>query len=79
MHYVLAVGMVGNWIILADPSWGRRIQPLDALVNEQGFSGVTLVPIPPENLIFTAKEKQSETLSWAESRLATLNSLRRKL
>ena len=79
MHYVLAVGMVGDWIILADPSWGRRIQPLDALVNEQGFSGVTLLPIPPQNLIFTAKEQQSETLSWAESRLVTLNSLRRKL
>ncbi len=79
MHYVLAVGMVGDWIILADPSWGRRIQPLDALVNEQGFSGVTLVPVTSENLIFTAKEKQNETLSRAESRLATLNSLRRKL
>lgn len=79
MHYVLAVGMVGHWIILADPSWGRRIQPLDALVNEQDFSGVTLVPVPSENLIFTAKEQQNETLSRAESRLATLNSLRKKL
>ena len=79
MHYVLAVGMVGDWVILADPSWGRRIQPLRALVNEQGFSGVTLVPLPPENLISTAKEQQSETLRWAEFRLARLNSLRRKL
>lgn len=79
MHYVLAVGMVGDWVILADPSWGRRIQPLGALVNEQGFSGVTLVPLPPENLISTAKEQQSETLRWAEFRLARLNSLRRKL
>lgn len=79
MHYVLAVGMVGDWVILADPSWGRRIQPLGALVNEQGFSGVTLVPLPPENLISTAKEQQSETLRWAEFRLARLNSLSRKL
>lgn len=79
MHYVLAVGIVGDWVILADPSWGRRIQPLGALVNEQGFSGVTLVPLPPENLISTAKEQQSETLRWAEFRLARLNSLRRKL
>jgi predicted double-glycine peptidase len=79
MHYVLGVGMVGDWVILADPSWGRRIQPLGALVNEQGFSGVTLVPLPPENLISTAKEQQSETLRWAEFRLARLNSLRRKL
>lgn len=79
MHYVLAVGLVGEWVILADPSWGRRVQPLGALVNEQGFSGVTLVPLPPENLIPTAKEQQSETLRWAEFRLARLNSLRRKL
>jgi predicted double-glycine peptidase len=79
MHYVLAVGLVGDWVILADPSWGRRVQPLGALVNEQGFSGVTLVPLPPENLISTAKEQQSETLRWAEFRLARLNSLRRKL
>ena len=79
MHYVLAVGMVGDWVILGDPSWGRRVQPLRALVNEQGFSGVTLVPLPPENLMSTAKEQQSETLRWAELRLARLNSLRRKL
>lgn len=79
MHYVLAVGMVGDWVILADPSWGRRIQPLGALVNEQGFSGVTLVPLPPENLISTAKEQQSETLRWAELRLVRLNLLKRKL
>ena len=78
MHYVLAVGTVGDWIILADPSWGRRIQPITALIEEQGFSGVTLVPLPPENFVTTATEQQRETLRWAESRLARLGSMRRR-
>lgn len=73
MHYVLAVGTVGDWVVLADPSWGRRVQLLSALLEEQGFSGVTLVPLPPEGFISTARKEQSETLTWAESRLARLN------
>lgn len=73
MHYVLAVGTVGDWVVLADPSWGRRVQPLSALLEEQGFSGVTLVPLPPESFISTAREEQKETLTWAESRLVRLN------
>ena len=67
------MGTLGDWVVLADPSWGRRVQLLSALLEEQGFSGVTLVPLPPESLISTAKEEQRETLTWAESRLVRLN------
>lgn len=47
-HFVVAVGMVRDQVVLADPSWGNRILPLEGLLSEKGFSGVTLVPIPSE-------------------------------
>jgi len=78
-HFVVAVGMVGDEIVLADPSWGRSIIPFTALVNERGYSGVVLVPIPPLELAQRAQEKQKEILEWAAFRLAALARLREEL
>ncbi|MBC7099145.1 peptidase C39 bacteriocin processing [Candidatus Bipolaricaulota bacterium] len=78
-HFVVAVGMVGDEIVLADPSWGRSIIPFTALVNERGYSGVVLVPIPPLELAQRAQEKQKEILEWAAFRLAALARLREAL
>ncbi|RIH81504.1 NHLM bacteriocin system ABC transporter, peptidase/ATP-binding protein [Meiothermus luteus] len=77
-HYVVAVGLVrGNWV-LADPSWGRRILPWEALLREKGFSGVTLVPLPGEAQLAGVKERQREALRWAEGRLRALEGLGRR-
>lgn len=78
-HFVVAVGMVGDQIVLADPSWGQSIIPFLALVKERGYSEVVLVPIPPLELAQRAPEKQKEILEWAAFRLATLARLREAL
>jgi len=79
LHYVLAIGMVKDRVILADPSFGRRILPMSTLVEEKGFNGVTLVPIPPPTLVSYIREQQSKTLRWAENRLERLSTLRQRL
>lgn len=47
-HYVVAVGMVGDYALIADPSWGRRIEQWTQFASDKNFSGVTLVPLPTE-------------------------------
>ena len=78
-HFVVAVGMVGDQIVLADPSWGRSIIPFSALVEERGYSEVVLVPIPPPELIPRVRSNQQATLSWAQGRLSALTRLREEL
>jgi predicted double-glycine peptidase len=56
-HFVVAVGMVGDHVVLADPSWGRSIIPFWALAKERGYSEVVLVPIPAPELASRAKER----------------------
>ncbi|MGB9861638.1 MAG: C39 family peptidase [Candidatus Bipolaricaulaceae bacterium] len=75
-HFVVAIGFVGDHIVLADPSWGRRIVPFTAFVKEHGYSEVVLVPIPPPELFPTAWERQKATLEWARNRVSTLANLR---
>ncbi|OUM99846.1 MAG: hypothetical protein BAA04_03015 [Firmicutes bacterium ZCTH02-B6] len=71
-HYVVAVGLVGDWVLLADPSWGRRLVRWDELAEEKGYSGVALVPLPQTELAARARALQEEALSWAAGRLAQL-------
>jgi len=72
LHYVLAVGMVGDWVVIADPSWGRKIIHLNDLINEKGFEGVTLIPLTPRTLLSQVKQEQNNTLDWAKNRLYRL-------
>jgi predicted double-glycine peptidase len=51
LHYVVAIGIIGNWVLIADPSWGRKIIHLNDLINDKGFEGVTLIPLTPRNLL----------------------------
>lgn len=72
LHYVLAVGMVGDWVVIADPSWGRKIIHVKDLINDKGFEGVTLIPLTPRTLLSQVKQKQNNTLDWAKNRLQRL-------
>ncbi|MTJ48912.1 C39 family peptidase [Dolichospermum sp. UHCC 0259] len=72
LHYVLAVGMVGDWVVIADPSWGRKIIHLNDLINDKGFEGVTLIPLTHRTLLSQVKQEQNNTLSWAKNRLHRL-------
>ena len=75
LHYVIAVGLVGESIVIADPSFGRRILAFESLVFEKGFSGVVLVSVPDEAAAERAKRVQAATLLWASRRLTRLASL----
>ncbi|MFO8033657.1 MAG: cysteine peptidase family C39 domain-containing protein [Candidatus Bipolaricaulota bacterium] len=78
-HFLLAVGTIGNHIILADPSWGRRLEPLAAFEGQRGFSGVVLVPVPEGPLRAKARSQQTAVLREASGRLARLRRLREAL
>lgn len=72
LHYVLAIGMIGDWVVIADPSWGRKIIHLNALINDKGFQGITLIPLTPRPLLSQIKQEQVKTLTWAKNRLRRL-------
>jgi len=78
-HFVVAVGMAGNQIVLADPSWGRSIIPFTVLISVRGYSKVVLVPIPSPELAIRAEIEQKKTLVWAQDRLIALAWLREDL
>ena len=78
-HFVVAVGMAGNQIVLADPSWGRSIIPFTVLISARGYSEVVLVPIPSPELAIRAEIEQKKTLVWAQDRLIALAWLREDL
>ncbi|REJ35758.1 MAG: hypothetical protein DIU82_06765 [Bacillota bacterium] len=71
-HYVVAVGSLDRWVLLADPSWGRRLVAWGELVVEKGYSGVVLVPVPTPDLAAAARARQAEALAWAAGRLSQL-------
>jgi uncharacterized protein len=72
LHYVVAIGMIDNYVVIADPSWGRKIIHLNVLINEKGFEGMTLIPFTPRSLLDHARQQQNNTLMWAENRLNRL-------
>lgn len=78
-HFVVAVGMAGNQIVLADPSWGRSIIPFTVLISARGYSEVVLVPIPSPELAVRVEIEQKKTLVWAQGRLIALAWLREDL
>jgi len=75
LHWVVALGLVGEEMVLADPSWGRRILSLAAFLEEKGFSGVVLAPSPSPLLYLKGRASQREWLSWASLRLKRLVAL----
>ena len=75
LHYVIAIGIVGDQIVIADPSFGRRILPFSSLVYEKGFSGVVLATSADAEASKHAKQIQAETLLWASRRIQRLASL----
>jgi len=74
-HFLTVLGIVGDEVSLADPSWGWELLPTDLLVQEKGFSGVILVPILTEGQIATAQDAQAEVLAGAAERRSILRDL----
>ncbi|HEY9701170.1 MAG TPA: cysteine peptidase family C39 domain-containing protein [Allocoleopsis sp.] len=79
LHYIVAIGMINDWLIIADPSWGRRILPLNTLIQDKGFEGIVLITIPQNSQINQIKINQFNALKSAENRLENLTNVRQKL
>ncbi len=78
-HFVVIVGSVDDHLLLADPSWGARIEPHRVLEEQRGFSGVVLVPLPTASQAEEARRHQARALELAAERLARLAALREAL
>jgi uncharacterized protein len=78
-HFEVAVGMVENCLVLADPAWGRSLVGLSRFVETRGYTGVVLVPLPTSGLARHAGERQAEMLNWARDELRALRKLREGL
>jgi ABC-type bacteriocin/lantibiotic exporter with double-glycine peptidase domain len=79
LHFVVAVDRIGEWLLLADPSSGRRLLPLPSLLQEKGWSGVVLAPEAPLAAALRARAAQKEWRTWALLRLRSLALLERRL
>jgi len=88
LHFLVISGLVKNpqrpnaqpQVLLADPSWGRRIIPLEELVTYKGFSGVILIAVPKSReQLEEVRRLQQEELTWAQQELSRLVSLRERM
>lgn len=75
-HFLVVIGMSGEQVLLADPSWGRCVVLLAELVQSKKMSGVVLVPLPASEQVALVRENQATALDWMRLRLAALNALR---
>lgn len=73
-HYVVAVGMAGDYVLVADPSWGRRIERWEQFAADKGFSGVVLVPVPSGEQAARARAAQQEAVAGMVDKLRFLSS-----
>jgi len=71
-HFLVVVGMLDQRAVLADPSWGIRVEFLDDLESKLGFSGVVLVPLADTASREHAQARQRAVLAEAAQRLARL-------
>jgi len=74
-HYVVVVGLVGDYALVADPSWGRRVERWVDFAADKGFSGVVLVPVPEAGLAAAAADAQRLALEGAARDLRRLDRL----
>lgn len=74
-HYVVVVGLVGDYALVADPSWGRRVERWVDFAADKGFSGVVLVPVPEAGLAAAAADAQRLALAGAARDLRRLDRL----
>ena len=86
LHFLVISGIVPDprtqrpQVLLADPSWGRRIIPLEELVTYKGFSGVILIAVPKsQEQLEEVRRLQQEELTWAQQELSRLASLRERM
>jgi len=76
-HYILAIGLVEDWLIVSDPTLGRGMFPLENLNTEKGFSGIVIMARPSPEAAQVARQQQQVSEDWADGRLQRLNTMKR--
>ena len=76
-HYILAIGILEDWLIVADPTLGRGMFPLENLNTQKGFSGFVIMARPSEEVIQVARQQQQISQDWADGRLQRFNTMKR--
>lgn len=69
-HYYLILGLDTENVLLADPSWGVRSQPIGNFLN--AWNGVVLIPQPNETQAKTAKIQVTTQMHKYRERLERL-------
>lgn len=69
-HYYLVLAVDDQNVLLADPSWGVRSQPLDNFLN--AWNGVVLIPQPSEAQATQAKAEVQQQVTTYRERLERL-------
>lgn len=69
-HYYLVLGLDDQNVLLADPSWGVRSQPIANFLN--AWNGVILIPQPSEAQAEAARKEVSAQMSTYRERLERL-------
>lgn len=76
-HYILAIGILEDWLIVSDPTLGRGMFPLENLNTQKGFSGFVIMARPSEEVIQVARQQQQISQDWADGRLQRFNTMKR--
>jgi len=82
-HFLLAIGPVPGKrggaveLLVADPSYGRRLVRPEELESHWGFLGYVLVPVPLEPLLRRVQERQVAALAREGERLRFLQAVGR--
>lgn len=76
LHYVLAIGVWDDYMILADPSFGRSAVKRFELVEQKGFTGAVLVADVDTPTAQIARAKQQEVIAFFADRLIRLKAMR---
>ncbi|AEB12647.1 C39 family peptidase [Marinithermus hydrothermalis] len=82
-HFLVIAGLLRDprtrrpHLLLADPSWGRRVLEVEDLLHDKGFSGVVLLAIPKNSAqLEQVQALQVQELAWAQQSLNRLRALR---
>lgn len=69
-HYYLILGLDDENVLLADPSWGVRSQPIANFLN--AWNGVVLVPQPSDTQAELARRQVSQQMTKYQERIERL-------
>lgn len=69
-HYYLVLGLDDHSVLLADPSWGVRSQPIENFLN--AWNGVVLIPQPNETQAEAARQQVASQLARYRERIERL-------